>query len=54
MGSATIQNVVVLIDDANLKIALGKEAYQINRIVGYPVFQAFGTVNSRSDVFTHA
>ena len=33
----TIQNVVILIlDDANLTIALGKEAYQINGIVGYP------------------
>ena len=50
MGGATIQNVVILIlDDANLKIDLGKEEYQINGIVGYPVFRAFGTVTFEKD-----
>ena len=50
MGGATIQNVVLLIfDDANLKINLGKESYQINGIVGYPVFQAFGTITFEKD-----
>jgi predicted aspartyl protease len=50
MGGATIQNVVILIlDDANLKIDFGKEAYQINGIVGYPVFQAFGTITFEKD-----
>jgi predicted aspartyl protease len=50
MGGATIQNVVLLIfDDANLKINLGKESYQINGIVGYPVFQAFGTITFERD-----
>ena len=50
MGGATIENVVLLIfDDANLKIDLGKESYQINGIVGYPVFQAFGTITFEKD-----
>jgi predicted aspartyl protease len=50
MGGATLHNVVVLIlDDANLKISMGKQAYQINAIVGYPVFQALGAIT-----FSHA
>ena len=50
MGGATIENAVFLIfDDANLKIDLGKESYQINGIVGYPVFQAFGTITFEKD-----
>ena len=45
MGGATIENVVLLIfDDANLKIDLGKEAYQINGIVGYPALIAHALV----------
>jgi predicted aspartyl protease len=45
MGGATIQNVVLMIfDDANLKIGGGKHAYQINAILGYPVFQALGAI----------
>lgn len=50
MGGATLHNVVVLVlEDANLKISLGKESYQINGIIGYPVFQALGTVTFRHD-----
>ena len=45
MGGATLHNVVLVIfDDENLKITLGKQAYQINGIIGYPVFQALGTI----------
>jgi predicted aspartyl protease len=45
MGGATLHNVVVMVlDDANLNISLGKQAYQINGIIGYPVFQALGTI----------
>ena len=45
MGGAELHNVVMLIlEDANLKVSLGKESYQINRIIGYPVFQALGVV----------
>jgi len=45
LGGATLHNVVVLIlDDANLKVEMGKEAYQINAIIGYPVFQALGVI----------
>jgi predicted aspartyl protease len=45
MGGATLHNVVIMVmDDANLKVGLGKESYQINGIIGYPVYQAMGTV----------
>jgi predicted aspartyl protease len=48
IGGATVRNVVLLIlDDANLRIAAGKRAYQINAILGYPVFQALGMVTFR-------
>jgi predicted aspartyl protease len=50
LGGATLHNVVVLVlDDANLKISLGKQDYQINAILGYPVFQALGAVTFRHD-----
>ncbi len=46
LGGATLHNVVLLIlDDANLKIGIGKQSYQINAIVGYPVFQALSTIS---------
>jgi len=46
MGGAKVQNVVVMIlDDANLNIQLSRTArYQINGIIGYPVFRALGKV----------
>jgi len=50
MGGATLHNVVVMVlDDANLKVGLGKQNYQINGIIGYPVFQALGTVTFLRD-----
>jgi aspartyl protease len=50
MGGATLHNVVVLVlDDANLNINLGRQRYQINAIIGYPVFQALGTVTFLHD-----
>lgn len=50
IGGATLHNVVVLIlDDANLKISLGDQSYQINAILGYPVFQAMRVIT-----FTHS
>jgi hypothetical protein len=50
MGGATLHNVVVLVlDDANLNINLGKPAYQINGIIGYPVFQALRTITFLRD-----
>ncbi len=45
IGGATLHNVVVLVlDDANLNISLGKQAYQISGIIGFPVFQALATI----------
>ncbi|MGC1687518.1 MAG: aspartyl protease family protein [Candidatus Acidiferrales bacterium] len=45
MGGATLHNVVIMVmDDASLKVGLGKESYQINGIIGYPVYSALGTV----------
>jgi predicted aspartyl protease len=50
MGGATLHNVVVMVlDDANLNINLGKQSYQINGIIGYPVFQALGTITFLHD-----
>jgi predicted aspartyl protease len=50
IGGATLNNVVVLIlEDANLKISLGERSYQINAIVGYPVFQALGVITFLHD-----
>ena len=40
MRGATLHNVVVLVlDDANLNINLGKESYQINGIIAIPCFR---------------
>jgi hypothetical protein len=45
VGGATLHNVVVLIvDDANLKISFGNQSYQINAILGYPAFQAMRVI----------
>jgi predicted aspartyl protease len=50
MGGASLHNVVVMVlDDANLNISLGKQAYQINGIIGYPVFQALRTITFLHD-----
>jgi Aspartyl protease len=50
IGGATLHNVVVMVlNDANLNISLGKSTYQINGIIGYPVFQAFGTITFLRD-----
>jgi hypothetical protein len=50
MGGASLHNVVVMVlDDANLNINLGKQAYQINGIIGYPVFQILGTITFLHD-----
>lgn len=53
IGGATVKDVVVLIfDDANLNIHMGDHSYQINAILGYPVFQSMGTVTfTRDDEF---
>jgi hypothetical protein len=45
VGGATLKNVVVLIlEDANLRVGSGRGAYQINAILGLPVFEALGTI----------
>lgn len=45
MGGATLHNIVVLIlDDGSLNIKIAKKSYQINGIIGYPVFQAMGAI----------
>jgi len=50
MGGATLHNVVVMVlNDANLNIKLGKGSYQISGIIGYTVFQALGTVTFLRD-----
>jgi len=55
MGGATLRNVVVLIlDDANLNIKLPNKSYQINGIIGYPVFRSLGTVRFHRNSFLEA
>lgn len=45
IGGATLHNVVVIVfDDANLNLDAGKQKYQIQAIIGYPVFQALGKI----------
>ena len=45
MGGATLHNVVVMVlDDASLMVGTSKDKYQINAILGYPVFQSLGIV----------
>jgi Aspartyl protease len=53
IGGATLHNVVLLIlDDRSLTVGLDKQTYQINAIVGYPVFQAMQRITFlHDDVF---
>jgi predicted aspartyl protease len=45
VGGATVRNVVVLIlDDANLRVGPGPEAYQLHAILGYPVLKGLGQI----------
>jgi hypothetical protein len=55
LGGATLRNVIVLIfDDANLNIKLPNQSYQINGIIGYPVFQAMGAITFLHNGFFEA
>jgi predicted aspartyl protease len=55
MGGATLRNVVVLIlDDANLNIKLPNKSYQIDGIIGYPVFQELGAITFLRNGFLQA
>jgi hypothetical protein len=50
IGGATLHNVVLMVlEDTSLNISLGKQSYQINAIIGYPVFQALGTIRFLHD-----
>jgi len=52
VGGAALTNVVLLvIDDENLRIGTGPDAYQINAILGYPVLKALGVVTFTRDEF---
>jgi len=52
MGGAILRNVVVLIlPDANLNVGPPNHTYQIQAIIGYPVFHALGTVTFRDGWF---
>jgi predicted aspartyl protease len=48
IGGATMRNVIVL-NDANLRIGTGPEAYQIHAILGYPVLKGLGQVTFTRD-----
>jgi len=48
IGGATLHNVVIMVlPDRNMNINLGKSSYQIDGIIGDPVFQALGTITFR-------
>jgi predicted aspartyl protease len=50
LGGAAVHNLVLLIlDDKNLSVELGKEKYQIEAILGLPVLQALGTITFSRD-----
>jgi predicted aspartyl protease len=52
VGGAVLTNVVLLvIDDENLRIGSGPDAYQINAILGYPILKALGVVTFTRDEF---
>lgn len=52
VGGSTFSNVaVVIIDDASLRIGSGPDAYQIDAILGYPIFKALGVVTFTRDEF---
>jgi predicted aspartyl protease len=45
VGGATLTNVVLLVlDDENLRIGSGPDAYQINALLGYPILKALSVV----------
>ena len=55
VGGATLTNVVLLVlDDENLRIGSGPDAYQINALLGYPILKALGAVTFTRDEFLAA
>jgi hypothetical protein len=55
IGGATLHNVVVVImNDANLKVGPEGRKYQINAIIGYPVLRALGQITFLSDGYFDA
>ncbi len=55
VGGATLRNVVLLVlNDANLRIAVPGRAYQIQAILGYPALRAMGSITFRHDGFFEA
>jgi predicted aspartyl protease len=52
VGGAALTNVVlVVLDDENLRIGSGPDAYQIEAVLGYPILKALGTVTFTRDEF---
>ena len=52
VGGATLTNVVlVIVDDESLRMGSGRDAYQIDAILGYPVLKALGAVTFTRDSF---
>ena len=52
VGGAALTNVVLLVlDDENLRIGSGPDAYQIDAVLGYPILKALGVVTFTRDEF---
>jgi predicted aspartyl protease len=56
LGSATVHNVVLLVlDDQNLNVPYGRDKhFQIDAVLGFPVFQALGAVTFTRDGWLEA
>jgi hypothetical protein len=39
----------MILEDSSMNIGLGKQSYQINGVIGYPVFQALGRISFLHD-----
>ena len=52
VGGAVLTNaVLVVLDDENLRIGSGPDAYQIDAVLGYPILKALGVVTFTRDEF---
>jgi predicted aspartyl protease len=52
VGGAALTNVVLLfLDDENLRIVSGPDAYQIDAVLGYPILKALGVVTFTREEF---
>ncbi len=55
VGGASLTNVVLIVlDDENLRFGSGRDTYQLDAILGYPILKALGVVTFTRDEFLAA